>query len=310
MHSFAETLLRHQLELKRDRTTALQVNVGLACDLSCRHCHLEAGPARGEAMQRETMEAVIACARRLGFASIDVTGGSPELVPGIGYLLAALAPLTPRLIVRSNLTALCREEAAGLLELYRELKVVLAASLPATNASQTEAQRGEGVWDTMVSALRRLNGAGYGVEGSGLVLDLVSNPSGAFLPPGQKQAERKFRSDLMRRYGVTFNSLYTFVNVPLGRFRQFLERSGNLESYLGKLRDGFNPCSVPGLMCRSQISVDWLGRLYDCDFHLAAGVPHGGRARTVSELVELPVPGTPIPSADYCYACAVGSGFT
>jgi radical SAM/Cys-rich protein len=305
---FGETLVRHGLELRRERTATLQVNVGLACDLSCRHCHLEAGPERREVMDAPTMSAVIDCARRLRFASIDITGGSPELVPGIEHLVRSLAPLTPRLVLRTNLTALEGEGAAGLLELYRDLKVVLVASLPSTNASQTSAQRGSGVWERSVAALQRMNAAGYGVAG-GLELDLVSNPSGAFLPPGQQQAEKKFRSDLMRRYGITFNSLYTFVNVPLGRFRDFLERSGNLEAYLAKLRDGFNPCALSGVMCRSQLSVDWQGRLYDCDFHLAAGVPHQGVAH-VSGLAELPAPGTPIPVADYCYACTVGSGFT
>lgn len=307
--SFHETLLSHELELLRGPTTALQVNVGLNCDLACRHCHLEAGPQRGEMMAGPTMEAVIEAAGRFGFESIDITGGSPELVPGIEYLVRSLAPLTPRLILRTNLVALSGEKGDELLELYRALKVILVASLPATNAQQTEAQRGEGVWERSVASLKRLNALGYGVEGSGLELDLVCNPSGAFLPPSQAQAEKKFRNDLMRRHGISFNALYTFANVPLGRFRSFLERSGNLEQYREKLRGGFNPCSVPGLMCRYQISVDWHGRLYDCDFHLAATLPHGGGAH-ISDLVELPPAGTPIPPADHCFACTVGAGFT
>ena len=307
---FREALLRHELQLNRGRTTALQVNVGLICDLSCRHCHLEAGPDRGEMMGRATMEAVIDCARRFGFSSIDITGGAPELVPEIDYLVGSLAGLTPRLIVRSNLISLNKGKGAGLCELYRDLNVVLVASLPATNAQQTVAQRGAGVWEKSVAVLKKLNGLGYGVEGSALELDLVSNPSGAFLPAGQKQAEKKFRSDLMRKYGISFNALFTFANVPLGRFRSFLERSGNLEEYLGKLASGFNPCSVAGLMCRTQLSVDWQGRLHDCDFNLAAGLPLGGELTLISALCELPAPGTPIAVADHCYACTVGSGFT
>jgi radical SAM/Cys-rich protein len=148
------------------------------------------------------------------------------------------------------------------------------------------------------------------VKGSPLELDLVSNPSGAFLPAGQKAAEKKFRSDLSRKFGISFNALYTFANVPLGRFRSFLERSGNLEGYQAALAAGFNPCAVAGLMCRTQISVDWLGRLHDCDFNLAAGLPQGGVVTLISELTELPAPGTPIAVADHCYACTVGSGFT
>jgi radical SAM/Cys-rich protein len=307
---FREALVRHDLQLSRDRTTVLQVNVGLNCDLSCRHCHLEAGPDRDEMMDRVTMDAVIDCARRFHFTSIDVTGGAPELVPEIDHLVRSLAALTPRLVLRSNLIALNEGRGAGLCELYRDLKVVLAASLPATNASQTEAQRGAGVWGKSIAALKRLNGLGYGLEGSFLELDLVSNPAGAFLPASQHQAEKKFRGDLMRKYGISFNALYTFANVPLGRFRTFLERSGNLEGYLGQLAAGFNPCTVAGLMCRTQLSVDWRGWLHDCDFNLAAGLPHGGQVTLISALSELPAPGTPIPVGDHCYACTVGSGFT
>ena len=307
---FREALLRHRVQLSRDRTQALQVNVGLVCDLSCRHCHLEAGPQRPEVMKRATMDAVIDCARRFSFSSIDITGGAPELVPGIDYLVRNLAVLTPRLLVRSNLISLAGERGAALCELYRDLKVVLVASLPATNAQQTEAQRGSGVWERSIAILVRLNTLGYGMPGSPLELDLVSNPAGAFLPAGQKQAEKKFRSDLMRKHGISFNALYSFANVPLGRFRSFLERSGNLEGYLATLAAGFNPCSVAGLMCRTQLSVDWQGRLHDCDFNLAAGLPLGGGPTLISELFELPAPGTPIVVADHCYACTVGSGFT
>jgi radical SAM/Cys-rich protein len=307
---FREVLTRHGLQLRRDRTSVLQVNVGLACDLSCRHCHLEAGPGRTETMSRAVMDQVIDCARRFSFASIDVTGGAPELVPEIDHLVRALASLTPRLVLRSNLVALNRGRGRELSELYRDLKVVLVASLPATNAAQTEAQRGAGVWEQSMASLRMLNGLGYGVEGSGLELDLVSNPAGAFLPASQQQAEKKFRSDLMRRYGISFNALYTFANVPLGRFLSFLEASGNLEDYRARLAAGFNPCTIEGLMCRTMLSVDWLGRLHDCDFNLAAGLFQGGELKLVSGLAELPEPGTPIAVGDHCYACTVGSGFT
>jgi radical SAM/Cys-rich protein len=307
--SFRETLQRHELRLCRDRTLSLQVNVGLNCGLSCRHCHLAAGPSRGEVMRRETMEGVVAAAKRLRFASVDITGGSPERVPGIGYLVRSLVALTPKLIVRTNLVAL--EEGAGpeLVELYRELGVVLVASLPASNASQTEAQRGSGGWGKSISALQRLNALGYGVD-SGLPLHLVANPSGAFLPPPQPQAQKKFREDLRRKHGVAFNELYIFANSPLGRFKDFLERSGNLEDYLARLAAGFNPCTLQGVMCRSQLSVDWEGRLYDCDFNLAVGLRHRGESDSIFSLTELPPPGTPIPVGTHCYACTVGSGFT
>jgi radical SAM/Cys-rich protein len=308
--AFKETLDRHGLELSHGRTTTLQINVGLACDLACRHCHLEAGPNRTEMMSLDTAEAVIACAGRIPFDTIDITGGAPELQMHLPMLVGELAPLTRKLIVRTNLVALLRPEHEHLPLLYRKHRVALVASLPATNASQTDAQRGNGVWEQSIAVIRRLNELGYGVGGSGLELDLVANPSGAFLPAAQAQAEPKFRKDLKRRFGITFSTLYTFANVPLGRFRTWLESSGNLDGYLHTLAESFNPCTIPGLMCRSQIAVDWSGRLYDCDFNLAAGLHHGEQRMHVSELHEPPAPGTAIPVGEHCYACTAGSGFT
>lgn len=308
--AFQETLDRHGVKLTRDETTTLQINVGLACDLACRHCHLEAGPARTELMNGETVEAVIACAERIRFSTVDITGGAPELLPRLPCLVERLAPLTSRLIVRTNLTALARPESAALTDLYRKHRVVIVASLPAVNASQSESQRGEGTWETSIAVLRRLNGIGYGIEGSGLELDLIANPTGAFLPAGQAQVERRFHQDLQRRYGIVFSNLYTFANMPLGRFRSWLEQSGNLDGYLQKLVESFNPCTLPGLMCRSLISVDWNGFLYDCDFNLAVGLHHGAHKLHISHLTTLPSPDTPIPVGDHCFSCTAGSGFT
>lgn len=308
--AFEDTLQQRGLQLTRGETTTLQINVGLACDLACRHCHLEAGPDRPELMRAETVEAVIACAERIRFATIDITGGAPELLPQLPSLLERLAPLTSRLIVRTNLTALARPESAALPDLYRKQRVIIVASLPAVNAAQTESQRGSGTWETSMAVLRRLNGIGYGVEGSGLELDLVANPTGAFLPAGQAQAERRFHQDLQRRYGISFSNLYTFANVPLGRFRDWLEQSGNLDGYLQKLANSFNPCTLPGLMCRTLISVDWNGFLYDCDFNLSVGLHHSGQKLHITRLSKLPAPGTPIPVGDHCFSCTAGSGFT
>ncbi len=306
---FASVLRRHGLELTRGETTALQVNVGRLCNQACRHCHLEAGPDRTEVMDPDTMDQVIRFAARGGFAVIDVTGGAPELVPGIEGFLRALRPLAPRLVFRTNLTALARRGEA-FLGLLRELGVAVVASFPSLSRSQTDAQRGPGVWDPGLEMLRRLNAAGYGVEGSGLELDLVANPAGAFLPPDQCQAERRFRRELARRWGLRFNRLYVLANVPLGRFRTWLEATGNLHAYLRRLSEAFNPATVAGVMCRTQVSVRWDGVLHDCDFHLAAGLPLGGRPRHVSECEAPPPAGTPITAADHCYACTAGSGFT
>lgn len=306
--SFDACLGRHGLELRRSDTTTLQVNVGLRCNQACRHCHQEAGPDRREAMAPGTMEAVAAYAERARFAAIDVTGGAPELVPGIGPFVERLAAAAPRLLFRSNLTALAgREELIGVLAASG---AAVVASFPSLSRSQADAQRGAGTWEASLRALERLNAAGYGREGTGLELDLVSNPAGAFLPPAQGPAEERFRVELERRRGVRFNRLYAFANVPLGRFRGWLEASGNLEAYLRRLAGAFNPCAVDGVMCRTLVSVGWDGFLHDCDFNLAAGLPLGGRRTHVSELADPPAVGSAVATGDHCYACTAGSGFT
>jgi len=307
---FADILARHGLSLVRDRVHTLQVNTGYLCNLCCRHCHLEAGPGRIEIMSRETMSAIVSFARRFPFQVIDVTGGAPELVPGLPFLVEGLAPLTPRLMLRTNLSALSGAAMESLLALCVAHRVVLVASFPSTNPSQADAQRGAGATETGIAVLEKLNAAGYGLEGTGLELNLVSNPVGAFLPVSQESTERKFRHDLLRKWGVTFNHLHTFANVPLGRFRAWLLQTGNYERYLKTLTDGFNPTAVEGLMCRTLLSVSWDGFLYDCDFNLAVGRPSGDRKVHVSDVRELPPPGAPIAMGEYCYACTAGSGFT
>jgi len=307
---FIDTLARHGLTLTRGETTTLQVNVGRLCDLACRHCHLEAGPGRHEVMSAETMQAVIAFAARNPFAVIDITGGAPELVPELDVLLRGLRPHAGQLLLRSNLTALAAPQRAALLELCIELQVVLVASFPSVNARQADAQRGSGVSDRSVAMLQQLNARGYGLPGSGLQLHLVANPGGAFLPADQAATELRFRQEAQRRFGIVFNQLFTFANVPLGRFRHWLGQSGNETDYLQRLQAAFNPCVAAGLMCRSLLSVDWDGRLYDCDFNLAAGLPAAGEEMTIFEVPGPPPAGTPIATGDHCYACTAGSGFT
>ena len=307
---FAVALERHGLSLLRGEIATLQVNTGYLCNLRCRHCHLEAGPGRKEIMSRETMAEVISFARRFPFRVIDITGGAPELVADLPFLIEGLAPLAPRMLLRTNLSALRDAARESLLARCVAHRVVLIASFPSTNPSQADAQRGAGVTEAGIAVLKKLNAAGYGVDGTGLELDLVSNPVGAFLPVSQASAEGKFRRDLSRKWGVTFNHLYTFANVPLGRFRTWLLETGNHERYLKTLTDGFNPTSVENLMCRTLLSVSWDGFLYDCDFNLAVGRPHGNRKVHVSDVRELPSPGAPIAIGEYCYACTAGSGFT
>lgn len=307
---FARTLAEQHLTLVRGDTRTLQLNLGFLCDLACRHCHLQAGPQRREVMSRATMEEVIAFARRVPFAVIDVTGGAPELVPDLPYLLQSLAPLTHKLLLRSNLTAIAEEGRQALLEICVNHRVTLIASFPSLNADQANAQRGGGVFERSLETLRRLNALGYGLPGSGLELDLVASPAGAFLPAGQAQTEKRFKRELAAKWGIVFNQLYTFANVPLGRFRTWLEQSGNFDSYLENLRAAFNPCTIDGLMCRHQVSVAWDGTLYDCDFNLAAGIPLGSVRKHVAQLRQRPEAGAPIATGEHCFACTAGSGFT
>lgn len=304
---FTNTLDKHGISLKRDLTATLQVNVGRLCDLACCHCHQEAGPGCSEVMDLQTMDEIIAYARRVRFKVIDITGGAPELVPRIDYFIENLALFTPRLLFRTNLTAMvgCCEWLPQLLKMHQ---VVIVASLPSLNVRQAVSQRGEGTLEKSFAMLKHLNEIGYGREGSGLSLDLVANPSGAFLSANQGQQQMKFRRDLLRKEGIVFNDLLMLTNVPLGRFREWLVRSGNLEGYMKRLTSSFNPAIVPGLMCRSQVAVSWDGYMYDCDFNLATGQWHGDERRHISLMPGAPEPGTSIATGVHCYACTAGSG--
>lgn len=307
---FSSTLKANGIDLVRGETPTLQVNVGLLCNQTCRHCHLEAGPERREIMSADTMDQVVDLARRGGFKTVDITGGAPELNPHLRGLIQKLSPHIARIMLRSNLSALLADGRQEVLDLCREHRVVIVASLPSLNEAQTETQRGRGAFRTSIDVLGKLNAIGYGHAGSGLELHLASNPAGAFLPLSQNQAEKKFRQDLQKKWGVVFNDLYTLTNVPLGRFRRWLIASGNFDAYIEKLADRFNPCNVTGLMCRYLVSVSWDGYLFDCDFNQAGRLFLGGRKTHVSEVDGPPLPGSPIAVSDHCYACTAGSGFT
>ena len=306
---FKSMLTRHHLELVRKATLTLQINLGFLCNQTCQHCHLNSGPGRKENMDADTIEEVVAYARRSHFDIIDITGGAPELNPHLVDLIRKVSPLAPRVMLRSNLSAL-QTNMQRLIEPLKSHRVVVVASFPSLNVTQTDSQRGDGIFEESIGALRQLNAAGYGRNGTGLELNLVSNPTGAFFPPSQKQTEKRYHQVLDSKWGVTFNSLFNFANAPLGRFRQWLIRSGNFESYMQKLVSSFNPCAVDGLMCRTLVSVSWDGHLYDCDFNLARGLYMGGKRIHVSDMPGPPQPGTPIVTADHCYTCAAGSGFT
>lgn len=307
---FSSTLDKNEIDLARSKATTLQINTGYLCNQTCRHCHLKAGPQSDKIMDARTVDEVAAFAASGGYNTADITGGAPEMNPNLLGLVEKLAPSVLKIIVRSNLTAISGGKWDGHMETFKKHKVAITASLPSLNKSQTDAQRGDGVFETSVAVLKKLNGEGYGIEGTGLELNFVSNPAGAFLPPSQGSLEAKFRSDLKRKFGVRFNNLYTFANAPLGRFAEWLKDSGVYDNYMNRLVKEFNPCAVDGLMCRYLVSVSWDGYLYDCDFNLACDLPLAGHKTHVSEMTGPPAPGAPIATADHCYTCCAGAGFT
>ena len=307
---FRQTLATHDLKMERDQTTTLQINMGLLCNQTCRHCHLGAGPGRRENMNSETIAQIGDYVERCSFEVIDITGGAPELNHNLSGLIERLSLLAPRIMIRSNLSVLNDGRRDHLFELFKEYGVVIVASFPSLNQAQTESQRGTGVFKMSIAALKKLNAFGYGADGSGLELNLVSNPTGAFLPSSQSETEKRFRQVLSKKYEIVFNNLFTFANVPLGRFRDWLLNSGNLDRYMEKLSSGFNPCAVEGVMCRTMVSVSWDGYLYDCDFNLARGIYMGGRKTHITEMAGVPEPDNPIAVADHCYTCTAGTGFT
>lgn len=306
---FSATLAKHDLQLVRKNTHTLQINLGFLCNQTCHHCHLDAGPGRKENMDPDTLNAAVSYAERGDFETIDITGGAPELNAQLPNLIEKISPCAKRIMLRSNLSAL-NTRLNSLKDVLTSHQVVIVASFPSLNWSQTDSQRGEGVFKESIAVLRKLNDLGYGFNGAGLELNLVSNPTGAFLPPSQEQTEKRYQQILENRWGIKFNKLFNFANVPLGRFRQWLVRSNNFEQYMQKLFSSFNPCAVEGLMCRTLVSISWDGYLYDCDFNLARGLFMGGRKIHISEMDGPPKPGDNIATADHCYTCTAGSGFT
>ncbi len=306
---FSNVLAEHNLALTRDSATTLQVNVGKLCNLECQHCHVEAGPDRQEVMEKNTIDNIVSFASRCDFEVVDITGGAPELNPNLAYLVSSIYNHVPKLMLRTNLTSLPDKKYDQLINTLSKYKVVIVASLPSVSQLQTDAQRGNGIFEKSLTILKKLNEAGYGCKNSGLELDIVSNPTGAFFPPSQSAAEKRFKSYLDRRWGIEFNNLYVVTNVPLGRFQKWLVKSSNYENYMHKLADSFNPGSIGGVMCRSYVSVSWNGFLYDCDFNQATNLPLGGSKTHVTDLDGPPMLGDPIAVSDHCYSCTAGAGF-
>ncbi len=286
----------------------LQINLGRACNLACGHCHLECSPNRSEHMPGNLMQEILVLIQRNRFELIDITGGSPELHPRFRHFLEALGAIKSAVQVRTNLTTLLEPWCRELIGLFERQGVSLVGSLPCFLAENVDAQRGHGVHARSIAALRLLNQAGYGLE-EGLTLNLVYNPGGCFLPPRQSALEATYREELKNRYGVFFNRLLVLTNMPLGRFRQQLVVAGRLDAYMLMLQNAFNPDTLPGLMCRHQLSIDWDGTVYDCDFNLAIGLPVNHNApNRISAFDSRKLAGRSIMTGDHCFGCTAGSG--
>jgi len=287
----------------------LQINVGKRCNQTCRHCHVDAGPDRKEVMPPEIVNACLRVLAQESIPTLDITGGAPELHPEFRRDVREASALGRRVIDRCNLTITRLPNYRDLPAFLADHQVEIAASLPYYQAHQTDAQRGEGVFEDSIAALRELNLLGYGRPGSGLILDLVLNPVGAFLPPNQAAAEREWKQELCRRYGIEFNHLFTITNMPISRFLEFLVESGNYEGYMQRLAHAFNPAAAAGVMCRYTLSVGWDGTLYDCDFNQMLDLPVGQHApRHIRDFNLSELQQRAIVTGNHCYGCTAGSG--
>jgi radical SAM/Cys-rich protein len=307
---FNTTLALHGLQpLQASTIQVLQINVGKLCNQTCRHCHVDAGPDRRESMSWKTAEAVIRFLGESAIPTLDITGGAPGMNPNFRWLVEQAHRLDRQIFDRCNLTILVAKGYEYLPEFLAKHQVEIVASLPCYLEENCDSQRGQGVFQRSIAALRRLNELGYGLPDSSLQLTLVYNPIGPSLPPPQARLEDDYRRELQARYDVQFTRLHTITNLPISRFLDDLLQSGQYDDYMQKLVDAFNPQAAQSVMCRTMLSVDWEGRLYDCDFNqmlqlpLAAAWGHTIQDITIEEIVE-----RKIVTGRHCYGCTAGAG--
>ncbi len=286
----------------------IQANIGLTCDLACRHCHVESSPKRTEQMDWATMLLVLHAAKRAKAKTLDITGGAPEMNPNFQRFVMIARCRDLDVLVRTNLTIMHRDGYTDLPEFYRDQSVRLVASLPCYLAENVDRQRGLRVYEKSIDVIRRLNSVGYGIEPD-LTLTLVYNPLGPQLPPEQSSLERDYRRELERRFGISFTRLHTITNMPIGRFLHDLRRDGHDERYLKLLRESFNPDTLDGLMCRRQIHVSWDGMLHDCDFNYALGMSTDKQGpRHIRDFDPAALVRRRIVTGEHCYGCSAGHG--
>ena len=308
-YSFGSILLENGFrQLKRIQIRDVQVNLGKLCNQACNHCHVDAGPNRTEIMDWATMEKIIEWCDVHDVETVDITGGAPELNPNFRRFAESCIKNGSKVISRCNLTVLLEPGQESLAQWYADHKISLICSLPCYSKENLEAQRGKGVFDTSIRALQLLNEIGYGTDPE-LSLDLVFNPNGAMLPPAQSELESTYKTRLAEDFGIYFNSLFTITNLPINRFSHYLKRTGTYDDYLNLLIDNFNPATVDGLMCRHIVSVDWLGRIFDCDFNQMLDI-HAGwkKPRYLWDLDVSDIENEKIAVDSHCFGCTAGAG--
>lgn len=297
--------------INRDPLKTLQVNLGYRCNQSCLHCHVNAGPKRKEMMSKKTIDDILAFLASGAVTQLDLTGGAPELNPHFRYLVSAARGLGIHVMDRCNLTVLQEEDQQDTAEFLASNRVEINASMPCYLKDNVDGQRGKGVYEASINAIRKLNGLGYGKDDTGLVLNLVYNPTGPYLPPEQTSLEADYRRELGEQFGILFNQLFTITNMPILRFGSTLISRGQFGEYMGLLKSSHQDGNLQTVMCRELISIDWQGFVYDCDFNQMLGLPlmAGGRPKPhISDLTGNGLEGNSIVVADHCYGCTAGQG--
>jgi radical SAM/Cys-rich protein len=311
MNRFAQKLAEHNLPLRHAKTEILQINVGKLCNLTCIHCHVNAGPKRKEIMTRATIDHLIDWLAKSDIPTVDLTGGAPEMIPDFKYLVERLKALTPprHIIDRCNLTILLEPGYEDYAQFLARHQIEIIASMPCYSAENVNAQRGNGVFDASIKALQVLNSLGYGTAPE-LPLHLVYNPNGAFLPGPQEELEADYKRELKDHFGIVFNKLYTITNLPISRFASYLKNNNLLGDYMALLNDAFNPATVNGLMCRNTINVSWQGEVFDCDFNqmLKMQWRDGEHGLQLWEIDPALVENREVLTGDHCFGCTAGAG--
>ncbi|VAW66818.1 FIG01149864: hypothetical protein [hydrothermal vent metagenome] len=301
----------HFPALQRQPLETLQVNLGYTCNQSCLHCHVNAGPHRTEQMSASTIDDILNALKAHNIKKLDLTGGAPELNPHFRHLVKEARQLNVQVIDRCNLTILNEEKQRGLASFLARNSVEIVASLPCYSQKNVDQQRGKGVFDSSIEGLQKLNKLGYGIHNSGKILNLMYNPTGAFLPPAQAALEADYKQQLRNDFSIEFNHLFTLTNMPIMRFGSTLVSKGEFDNYMHLLKNAHSDTNLQTVMCRSLISIDWQGFIYDCDFNQMLGLPitnHTQNRQHISELNQKTLLNTHINVADHCYGCTAGSG--